>query len=451
MTTFELTQEYLDKLETAIGQRDETMLKAEMDELYPADIASILLELDGEPAHYLMMLVDTETGAEILSHIEPDDRKRFIKERFTVEEIAKYVNLFDSDDAVDLLNEQSIEVREKVIALIEDREQARFILDMLHYPEDVAGGLMQKELIKVNANWTVSECVEEIRRQAEEVEKVYAVYVVDDEQKLKGIVSLKRIILARKNTKIENILDEDIVYVETTRSAEEVAEIMQRYDLDAIPVVNTLGRLLGRITIDDVVDFITDKAEEDIQVMAGITGEAEEDDSVWQLAKARLPWLIVGVIGSLLAATVIGHFEYELKKIAALAAFIPMMGSTGGNVGIQTSSMIVQSLTEKSGITTSLGQRLLKIMLVALLNGIIIGTLAGVYLYFAGQTQLFFVVCFSLISVVVLASFTGTVTPLLLDKFGINPAIASGPFITTANDIIGISAYFMIANLLLHL
>lgn len=451
MTTFELTKEYLEKLETAIEQKDETMLKAEMKELYPADIASILLELDGEPAHYLMTLVDTEMGAEILSHIEPDDRKRFIKERFTVEEIAKYVNLFDSDDAVDLLNEQTIEVREKVIALIEDREQARFILDMLHYPEDVAGGLMQKELIKVNASWTVSECVEEIRRQAEDVEKVYAVYVVDDEQKLKGIVSLKRIILARKNTKIENILDEEIVYVETTRPAEEVAEIMQRYDLDAIPVVNTLGRLLGRITIDDVVDFITDKAEEDIQVMAGITGEAEEDDSVWQLAKARLPWLIVGVIGSLLAATVIGSFEDEFKKVAALAAFIPIMGSTGGNVGIQTSSLIVQSLAEKSGLTTSLGQRLFKIILVALVNGLIIGSLAGLYIYVSGETQLFFVVCLSLLSVVVLASFTGTVTPLLLDRLGINPAIASGPFITTANDIIGIGTYLMIANLLLHL
>ncbi len=451
MTTFELTKEYLEKIETAIEQKDETMLKAEMEELYPADIASILLELDGEPAHYLMTLVDTEMGAEILSHIEPDDRKRFIKERFTVEEIAKYVNLFDSDDAVDLLNEQTIEVREKVIALIEDREQARFILDMLHYPEDVAGGLMQKELIKVNASWTVSECVEEIRRQAEDVEKVYAVYVVDDEQKLKGIVSLKRIILARKNTKIENIFDEEIVYVETTRPAEEVAEIMQRYDLDAIPVVNTLGRLLGRITIDDVVDFITDKAEEDIQVMAGITGEAEEDDSVWDLAKARLPWLIVGVIGSLLAATVIGSFEDEFKKVAALAAFIPIMGSTGGNVGIQTSSLIVQSLAEKSGLTTSLGQRLFKIILVALVNGLIIGSLAGLYIYVSGETQLFFVVCLSLLSVVVLASFTGTVTPLLLDRLGINPAIASGPFITTANDIIGIGTYLMIANLLLHL
>lgn len=451
MTTFELTIEYLEKLEAAIEKKDETLLKAEMEELYPADIASILLELDGEPAHYLITLVDTEMGAEILSHIEPDDRKRFIKERFTVEEIAKYVNLFDSDDAVDLLNEQTIEVREKVIAMLEDREQARFILDMLHYPEDVAGGLMQKELIKVNANWTVSECVEEIRRQAEDVEKVYAVYVVDDEQKLKGIVSLKRIILARKNTKIENILDEEIVYVETTRPAEEVAEIMQRYDLDAIPVVNTLGRLLGRITIDDVVDFITDKAEEDIQVMAGITGEAEEDDSVWDLAKARLPWLIVGVIGSLLAATVIGSFEDEFKKVAALAAFIPIMGSTGGNVGIQTSSLIVQSLAEKSGLTTSLGQRLFKIILVALVNGLIIGSLAGLYIYISGETQLFFVVCLSLLSVVILASFTGTVTPLLLDRLGINPAIASGPFITTANDIIGIGTYLMIADLLLHL
>lgn len=451
MTTFELTKEYVEKLEAAIEQKDEAMLKAEMEELYPADIAGILLELGGEPAHYLMTLVDTEMGAEILSHIEPDDRKRFIKERFTVEEIAKYVNLFDSDDAVDLLNEQTIEVREKVIAMLEDREQARFILDMLHYPEDVAGGLMQKELIKVNANWTVSECVEEIRRQAEEVEKVYAVYVVDDDQKLKGIVSLKRIVLARKNTKIENILDEEIAYVETTRPAEEVAEIMQRYDLDAIPVVNTLGRLLGRITIDDVVDFITDKAEEDIQVMAGITGEAEEDDSVWQLAKARLPWLIVGVIGSLLAATVIGHFEGEFQKVSALAAFIPIMGSTGGNVGIQTSSLIVQSLAEKSGITTSLGQRLFKIILVALVNGLIIGTLAGLYIYISGETQLFFVVCLSLLAVVILASFTGTVTPLLLDRLGINPAIASGPFITTANDIIGIGTYLMIANLLLHL
>lgn len=451
LMTFELTKEFIENLENAIESKDEVSLQVVLQDLYPADIATILYEINGEQAHYLFSLVDTPTGAEILSHIEADDRKKFIKEQFTVEEVAKYVNLLDSDDAVDLLNEESIEVREKVIALLDDREQARFIIDLMHYPEDVAGGLMQKELIKVNLDWNVSDCVEEIRRQAENVEKVYSVYVVDDEQYLKGIVSLKQIILARKNTKVENIYNDDIVFVETTRPAEEVAEMMQRYDLETIPVVNTLGRLLGRITIDDVVDFITDKAEEDIQVMAGITGEAEEDDSVWKLSKARLPWLVVGVIGSLLAATVIKSFESELAKMASLALFIPIMGSTGGNVGIQTSSLIVQSLAEKTGISTSLGQRLFKIVLVALVNGLIIGALAGGYVYLIGEPLLFWVVCFSLLSVVILASFMGTVTPLLLDKAGINPAIASGPFITTANDIIGITTYFTIAHLLLRI
>ncbi len=451
MATFELTKDYLEKIEEAVSKNDLVFLNSELDDLYPPDIASLLFELNGPEAHTLFQLLETEKGAEVLSNIESDDRKRFIKEQFTVEEIAKYVNLFDSDDAVDLLNEQSIVIREKVIALLEDREQARFIIDLMHYPEDVAGGLMQKELVKVFTTQTVSECVEEIRLQAENVDKVYAVYVVDEEQRLKGIVSLKQIVLARKNTKVENIFEDDIVFVDTTKSGAEVADLMQRYDLEAIPVVNSLGRLLGRITIDDVVDFITEKAEEDIQVMAGITGEAEEDDSVWVLAKARIPWLVIGAIGSLLAASVISSFEGILSKVGALAMFIPIMGSTGGNVGIQTSSLIVQSLAERSGLTMSLGERLSKILLVALINGIIIGVLAGSYVYIVGQPQLFWVVCISLLSVVLLASFMGTITPLILDKMGINPAIASGPFITTANDLIGISTYFFIAYLLLHL
>ncbi|MCA0363368.1 MAG: magnesium transporter [Spirosomataceae bacterium] len=451
MATFELTKEYLETLEAAISADNKQFLAAELEELFPADISSILYELDGANAHFLFSLLDTEKGAEVLSNIESDDRKKFIKEQFTVAEIAKYVNLFDSDDAVDLLNEESIEVREKVIAMLEDREHARFILDLLHYPEDVAGGLMQKELVKVNISQTVSECVEEIRAQAENVDKVYAVYVVDNEQKLKGIVSLKQIVLARKNSKIENIFEDDIVYVDTTQSGDEVAQIMQKYDLEAIPVVNSLGRLLGIITIDDVVDFITEKAEEDIQVMAGITGEAEEDDTVWQLAKSRIPWLVVGVIGSLLAATVISQFEDTLSKVAALAMFIPLMGSTGGNVGIQTSSLIVQSLAEKSGLSLGIWERLGKVLKVAMINGMVVGLIAGAFVMIEGQPEIFWVVCFSLVSVVLLSSFMGTVTPLLLDRLGVNPAIASGPFITTANDIIGITTYFLIAYYLLNL
>lgn len=450
MATFELTKDYLATIEEAISSNQSDFLKTQLDELFPADIANILFELDGKGAHALFQLLDTEIGAEVLSNIESDDRKKFIKEQFTIEEIAKYVNLFDSDDAVDLLNEQPIEVREQIISLLEDREQARFILDLLHYPEDVAGGLMQKELIKVNINQTVSECVEEIRAQAEDVDKVYAVYVVDTDQKLMGIVSLKQIVLARKNTKIGNIFDDDIVFVDTTKSGDEVAQIMQRYDLEAIPVVNSLGRLLGVITVDDVLDFITEKAEEDIQVMSGITGEADEDDSVWKLAKARIPWLVIGVIGSLLAASVIGWFEGTMSKIAGLAVFIPLMASTGGNVGIQTSSLIVQSLAEKSGISISLWQRLSKVIRVALINGLVVGVLTGIYVYTIGNPELFWVVCLSLFSVVILASFMGTITPLILDKIGVNPAMASGPFITTANDLIGIGAYFLIAYLMLN-
>ena len=449
MATFELNKEFLDRLRIDILEKNQSVLLKEMEEIYPADIAEILYELEGDEAHYLFSLLDTEKGAEVLSSIDSEDRKRFIKEQFTVEEIARYVNLFDSDDAVDLLNEQKIEVREEVIALLEDREQARFIIDLMHYPEDVAGGLMQKELIKVNENLTVSECVEEIRQQAENVDKVFSVYVIDEYQQLKGIVSLKQIVLARRNTKIANIYNEDIIFVDTTMPGEEVAELMQRYDLEAVPVVNSLGRLLGRITIDDVVDFITEKAEEDFQAISGISGEAEEDDSVWRLAKTRLPWLVVGVFGSLLAASVIKGFESQLVKISALALFIPIMGSTGGNVGIQTSSLIVQSLAEKSGLALGLAQRLLKVLQVALINGAVIGIFAGVYVYLIGELDLFWVVSTALICVVLLASFMGTVTPLILDRFGINPAVASGPFITTANDLIGISVYFSIASMLL--
>ncbi|WP_266367955.1 magnesium transporter [Tellurirhabdus rosea] len=446
--TFELTKEFLERIQSSIDVRDAATLRAEMEELYPADISRILYELDNESARYVLGLLDRDIGAEILANLDPSDRVGFLK-GFTSEELAPFIENMDSDDAVDILNEQSIRTREEVIALLKDREQARFILDLLHYDEDVAGGLMQKELIKINVNLTVNQCIEEIRQQAENVENVYSVYVVDDMGKLLGRVSLKKIVLSRKTAKIADIYEDDIHFVETYRPAAEVAEIMQRYDLEAVPVVNVQGRLLGRITIDDILDVITEQAEEDIQVISGLTGEVEEDDNVWQRARVQLPWLIAGAFGSLLAATVINGFQSELGKIAALAAFIPIIGSTGGNVGIQTSSLILQSLADTSGLTASLGQRLLRTLLVALINGLTVGLIAGLYTFLIGEPRLFLVVATSLLAVVLLASFMGTITPLLLNRIGINPAVASGPFITTANDLIGIGVYFLIADFLL--
>lgn len=449
--TFELTQLYVDHIQELIEKEDSAAIRSEMENLFPADITSLLYELETESAKFLISQLNIETGAAILADMDRDERRNFLKV-FTSEEISKFVNLFDSDDAVDLLNEQPIRLREEVIALLEDREQARFILDLLHYDEDVAGGLMQKELVKANENWTVNQCIEELRTQAEDVEKVYAVYVVDDFGKLLGILSLKKIVLAHKNTKIESLYDKDVIFVETYRPAEEVAELMRRYDLDALPVVNVQGKLLGRITIDDIVDVITDQASSDTLAMAGITGDVEEDDSIWQQTRARLPWLLVGMMGGILAAKFISFFEGDLKIIPAMAAFIPIIGSTGGNVGIQTSSIILQGLADKTGIDTTLGQRLIRMFAVAFINGLIISAIVfGFNMLIGNELQLALVVSTALMSVVFLASFMGTLTPILLEKIGINPAVASGPFITTANDLIGYGVYFGLAHLLLKL
>lgn len=446
---FELTKEYLEKIQAAISEHNNEFIRTEMEELFPADITNILYELEGEEAHYLVTLLDTKLAAEIIVNLDPDDRKKFLK-NFTSQQIAEYVDLLDSDDAVDILNEQPVNVREEVIALVSDREQARFIIDLLHYDEDCAGGLMQKELVKINVKQSVTECVEEIRRQAEDVENVYSVYVVDDEGTLLGRASLKKIILAKRGSKIADIFTDDIVSVKTTATGEEVADIMQKYDLDAVPVVNIQGRLLGRITIDDVVDFITEQAHEDVQAMAGISEDVEEDDSVWKLVRSRLPWLLIGMTGSFLAAKIIGVFDGEVARTPALAAFIPLIGSTGGNVGIQSSALIVQSLADKSGIDTSLTDRLKKVLLVSLLNGLIAATFAFLgTLVLEHENTISLVMSLSIFSIVMLASFMGTITPLVLNQFDINPAVASGPFITTTNDLLGYGVYFLIVYMLI--
>jgi magnesium transporter len=446
---FELTKEYFVQLEKAIEAKEEAFIKESMDELYPADISTILYELEDDQAKYVLTLLDKETAAEVISNLDPYWQADFLK-NFDSAEIAQFINYIDSDDAADILNDQPSKVREEVIALLENREKARYIIDLLHYEEDTAGGLMAKELVKCNINWSVVQCVDEIRRQAQKVEKVNSVYVVDDQGLLKGRVSLKKIILSRANTRVADIYEEDVVSVESHQPAEEVADIMQRYDLESVPVVNIRGKLLGRITIDDIVDVITEQADLDRQAMTGLSGDTEEYDTVLTSVKARLPWLTIGMAGGLIAARFMGLFEDEINLVPALAFFTTLIAGTGGNVGIQSSSVILQSIANKSVIEVSTVQRLLRVLLIGMLNGLV---LSGIVLTFnlilGTDFRLALVVSVALISVVLVASFTGTITPLILDKFGINPAVASGPFITTANDILGIAVYFLTARILL--
>jgi magnesium transporter len=447
---FALTVEYQDWLKEAIKKDDKASIKASISDVYAPDVTTLLYEFDPDDSKYVLDLLDDELTAEVITNLDPEIRKKFLK-NYSSEELAKYIDLVDSDDAADILNEQPIITREETIAQLKNPEQAAYIVDLLRYEEDCAGGLMAKELIKANVNWTVKQCIEEIRRQAENVEKVYTVYVVDDAGVLLGRVALKKIIISNDRTKIADIYEDDIIAVESYKKDVEVAEMMQKYDLETIPVVNVQGKLLGRITIDDVVDVITEQAELERQAMSGISENIEEDDNVWLLSRARLPWLIVGMMGGIVGARLLNFYEGDIVAIPAMSFFIPLIMATGGNVGIQSSSLILQSMASHSAFESSILQRFIKMFFVALINGLVISSLVfGINIAFGQNSTLALVVSIALLSVVMLASFMGTITPIVLSKFGVNPALASGPFITTANDIIGLAVYFGVAHLLYH-
>lgn len=445
---FELSKDYLERFRQAVEAREEDFIRTSLDGVNSADISELLEEFDGEESKYVMDLLDAQVGSDILVELDEDIQTRFL-ENFESEELARYIDQMDSDDGVDVLSALPIQKQEEVIASVENEEKAAHILDLLRYDEDVAGGLMAKELIKANLNWTTRQCIDEIRKQAENVQKIYSVYVVDDKEILLGKVSLKKLLLSGDKAKVSDIYDQDIVSVETYVSEEEVASIMQKYDLEALPVVNVRGRLVGRITIDDVLDVVKESADEERQLMTGISGDVEEDDSAWVLSKARLPWLVIGLVGGLLGAKFMSYFEGDILAIPALAFFVPLITATGGNVGIQSSGIVVQSLANPNAFQDTMLQKMVKVLFVAVINGIILALMVfGIVIFFTSDQTVAGTVSAALFSVVLLASFMGTITPLILDRFGVNPALASGPFITTANDLLGLAVYFSVAHIL---
>jgi magnesium transporter len=383
-----------------------------------------------------------QTRAAIINDLDPETRKSFLK-LYQSHELAEVINLLASDDAADILNELPIKTSEEIIANL-DHELKSQVIDLLRYDANVAGGLMAKELIKAHDSWTVVQCIDEIRKQAENVTKFYTVWVVDGNDKLLGKVALQELILRDSKTLVKDIFDDDVVAVETYMEDREVAEIMKKYDLESVPVVNVQGQLVGRITIDDVVDVITEQADEERQIMSGITESVEDDDSLWRNARARLPWLLVGIFGGMLSARFMGIFEHELSKITAIAFFVPLIQATGGNVGIQSSGLVLQSLVNPDYLEESLWQRLSKVFTVALLNGIFLSVIVlGATFLFFNNDRLSFIVSFALFCVVLFSSFVGTITPLILNRLGFNPALASGPFITTTSDLLGLTIYFL--------
>jgi len=446
---FELSEELIEKIEYLIEQKNDAELLLHLEEVHPADIAEILSEIDIEEATYIIKLLDSEKTSEALMELEEGVRERIL-DTLSAKEIAEELEEMDTDDAADIISELSEERQQKVIAQILDEEHADNIVELLRYDEDSAGGLMAKELVKVNENWNVTGCMSEMRNQAENVTRVHSIYVVDNKNKLKGRLSLKDLLTAPSKAHISDVYIPQVDYVNVHTPGEEVARIMQKYDLEAIPVVDEMGRLVGRITIDDILDFVKDEAEKDYQMAAGISEDVEADDSIWLLTRARLPWLVLALFGGFISVSVLGTFDDAMQEHAALFFFVPLIAAMAGNVGVQSSAIVLQGLANKS-LKGSLLKRLLKEIVLSLFNGVVLAILlivGGIFLL-GFDLNFGLTIGISLISVIVIASLIGTFVPIILDKQGIDPAMATGPFITTSNDICGILIYFSIAKLIL--
>ncbi|MBC3758188.1 magnesium transporter [Hyunsoonleella sp. SJ7] len=446
---FELTDELLEQVEGLVASQDDKALQKLLNEFHYADIAEILDELNLEQAIYVIKLLDSETTSDILMELDEDNREKVLQ-NLTAKEIAEEVEELDTDDAADIIAELPEERQQAVIDRIEDEEHKEEIQELLAYEEDTAGGLMAKELVKVYETWTVAGCMRRIRGQAKEVTRVHSIYVVNKEEKLIGRLSLKDLIVAKSEQKISDLVKVNVDYVYDHEDVEEVAKVMAKYDLEAIPVVDENKTLLGRITIDDIVDVLKEEAERDYQMAAGITGDVDSDDSILQLTRARLPWLFLGLIGGIGAFIIMEGFKGLFTgKAVILFFFTPLIAAMAGNVGVQSSAIIVQGLANDD-VKGSINSRLIKEMLLATLNGLILALFLFLFVWmFEGEVNTAFAISISLVAVIIVAGIIGTFVPLFLNKRGIDPAIATGPFITTSNDILGILLYFWIAKLIL--
>ena len=446
--SFEITSKLLANITSSIEVSNDKAIVALFEEMHYADIAEILDELSFDNVVYIIKLLDSEKTSAVLMELDEDIREKTLQ-NLSAKEIAEEVEELDSDDAADIIGELSEERQEAVLSKIEDEEHVKEIEELLAYDEDSAGGLMAKELVKVNENWTVLKCVREMRAQAEEVTRVHSIYVVDDNDKLKGRLSLKDLLITSTKTAISEVYIPKVDFVNVHDNLDEVSNKMRKYDLEAIPVIDNNGVLLGRITIDDIVDVIKEEADKDYQLAAGLTQDVEADDSILQLTKARLPWLFLGLLGGVGAFLIMVMFENTFDENAVLFFFTPLIAAMAGNVGVQSSAIIVQGLANDD-VKGSINSRLVKEMLLAALNGVVLALVLFVFVWFyEGKINTALAISVSLVAVIIVAGLIGTFVPLFLNKRGIDPAIATGPFITTSNDIFGILIYFMIAKLIL--
>ncbi|MCQ2111041.1 MAG: magnesium transporter [Bacteroidaceae bacterium] len=442
--------ELVDQIMQLLEGGDMTNLKEILSDMHPADIAELCNELDLEDARKVFGALDKETAADVLVELDEDTRKEYL-DLLPSETIAHdIIDYMDTDDAVDIIQEMDEDKQEEVLAHIEDIEQASDIVDLMQYDEDTAGGIMSTEMVVVNENMSMPECLQEMRKQAEDMDEIFNVYVVDDDGRLKGVFPLKKMITNPSVSKVKYVMDEDLITIKTDALVEEVVQTIEKYDLVAIPVIDSIGRLQGQITVDDVIDELRDQQEKDYQQAAGLTGDVETSDTVGRQTLARIPWLLIGMIGGIGNSVLLGNFESTFASHPELLLFIPLIGGTGGNVGTQSSALVVQGLANKSLDTSNIGRQVLKESAIALINATVLSLIVFVYnmIRFGHVDTVTYVVPMSLFTLVVLATLWGTLLPLLFEKLHIDPAIATGPFIQITNDLMGMATYLLFINLM---
>jgi len=457
---FEINSELIHEIQSLVENQDNAGIQAFLHDLFPADIAETLNHLDFKEAQYIYELLDEETSSAVLIELREELREELLAS-FSSKEIAEEIDNLDSDDAADVINELPEDRQTEVLSHIEDIDQAGDIAHLLSFEEDTAGSLMAKELVRVNHFDSVTACIEEIRQQAESVDVLYAVYVVDDKERLVGMLSLKKLLIARPETRIEEIYDRDVIQVTTSAHTADVAEIMQKYDLVVVPVVDTVGRLVGRITIDDVVDVIRDEETDEAHKMAGIEtfDEPYMSMSFLNMIKKRAGWLVILFLGETLTATAMGFFEGQLAKAVILALFVPLIISSGGNTGSQASTLIIRAMALGEISFRDWWRILKKELVVGLTLGLLLGlvgflrvalwssfsTIYGPHWMLIGIT-----VGATLVGVVLWGNLAGSLLPVLLKRIKLDPAVCSAPFVATLVDVTGLIIYFTTATIILR-
>lgn len=441
---------FLDNILELIEKEDAAQLKAILSEMHPADIAELCDELDIDEARFVYRQLDNETAADVLIETDEDARKELL-EVLPSETIArKFIDYMDTDDAVDIIQEMDEDKQEEVLSHIEDIEQASDIVDLMQYDENTAGGMMGTEMVVVNENMSMPECLTEMRLQAEDMDEIYNVYVVDNENRLKGVFPLKKMITNPSVSKVKYVMDEDLITTKVDTPIDEVVQLIEKYNLVAVPVIDSIGRLQGQITVDDVIDELREQQEHDYQLASGITADVETTDNVFRQTRARIPWLLIGMFGGILNSMLLGNFEGSFAAHPELLLFIPLIGGTGGNVGTQSSALVVQGLANGSLDTNNIVRQVFKESLVALINASILSLLVFGYnmIRYGYLAPVTYAVPLSLFVLVIIGTLWGTMLPLLFEKIHIDPAIATGPFVQITNDLLGIAIYIGVISLM---